>query len=93
MCPLILKDILGVDGDLMLVKIKEDRAKKVAVEKRKLDLLYLDVNHFERKMKKRRCILEVNIERSKKKTYVKKEYWWKNKYEELFASYERNSIN
>ena len=74
-------------------KIKEDRAKKIAAEKRKLDLLYLDVNHFEQKRKKRRCILEDNIKCSKKNTYVKREYWWKNKYEELFASYERNHLN
>ena len=59
----ILKDMLGVDGDLSLVKVKENRDKSMAKEKRKLDLPYLAFNHyFEHKMKKRRCILEDNID-------------------------------
>lgn len=47
MYPLILKDMLGVNGDLTLKDVKEKRDKILKKEKRKIDMLYLAVNHFD----------------------------------------------
>ena len=46
--------MLGADGDMTLKNVKEKHDKSLKKEKRKMDLLYLSINHFEQKMKERR---------------------------------------
>ena len=83
--------MLGADGDMTLKNVKEKRDKTLKKEKIKLDLLYfLSINHFEQKMKKRRKNLDESMKRSKDGTYERREYGWKNKYEELYAEYQQN---
>ena len=69
--PNIPKDMLGVGGDLALVKVKANHDKLLTKEKRKLDLLYLSVNYLEHKIKKCRHMVDNCIEHSKSRTYKK----------------------
>ena len=80
MSPLILKDMLGVDGDLALKDIKKIREKTLAKEKRRLDTIYVAVKYFDAKMSERRKLLADGIKKSKSNTFSRRKYWWREKY-------------
>ena len=69
----ILKDMLGVDGDVSMVGEKEARENRIRKETRKLNVIYMSVVHFDRKMKRRMEQLKMNTEKSKTNTYARKE--------------------
>jgi hypothetical protein len=81
----ILCDGLGVDGDLALKNIKKSHTTLQKKQKRKLEMVYDAVAHFEQKMKKRRIMLHENIKKSKSKTYERRTYWWREEYDAIMA--------
>ena len=84
MNPNILKDILGVYADLSIKDIKKKHEKSVKREKRKLDMIYDSVVYFDKKMEKRRAVLEKGIARSIKRkakgSFEKMDCWWRKEY-------------
>ena len=70
MSPLILKDILNVDGDLAVKDIRKTRNKTKDRMKRKIGRVNEAVTHFESKMKRRRVRLMQCIERSTKSYFT-----------------------
>ena len=82
--------MLGVDGDLTLKDVKKKRDSTLKKEKRKIDMLYLAVNHFEQKMIKRRKLLDNCIEQSKRGAYKRMVNSHKGQYQELLKFYEDN---
>ena len=79
----ILCDMLGVDGDKAMVGEKEAREEKLKKERQKLNILYLSVLHFDRKMKKRLQNLDTNLSKSTNKTFTQKSYSWRDRFDEM----------
>ena len=86
----IFKDILGVDGDVAMVGEKEARENRIQKESRKLNVIYMSVVHFGRKMKRRMEALKINTEKSKTKTYARKSYGWRDWYDALMKRKRNN---
>ena len=82
----ILSDMLGVDGDKVMVNVKEAREDKLKKELRKLNTIYMSVLHFDRKMKKRLTNLNQSLHESKTKTYSRKSYDWRDRYDEIMEA-------
>ena len=79
----ILCDMLGVDGDKAVVGEKEAQEEKLKKERQKLNILYLSVLHFDRKMKKRRQNHDTNLSKSTNKTFTRKSYRWRDRFDEI----------
>ena len=85
MSSLILKDLLGVDRAITLKGIQRSREKYNLRKKRKIERVYQAVDHFEKKMNRRRKRLKVNIEHSKKRTYNQTVHGWQTEYDAIMA--------
>jgi hypothetical protein len=81
----ILCDMLGVDGDVAMVGVKKKREEKLRKEVRKLNVVYMSVMHFDRKMKKRIHVLKESLAKSKTKTFTRLSYGWRDKYDALMC--------
>ena len=79
----IMKDMLGVDGQMVLKDIGKVRKKALAKEDRKLEMIVLAVRYFDARMKKRRDLLVESIERSKNNSYNKPVHDWKTAYDRI----------
>ena len=77
----ILNDMLGKDGANALKKIRKNEEKVLRAKKRKVNLVFMAVQHFESKMNKRRKLLIQSMERSTLGTYFRCEADWKRKYD------------
>ena len=78
-----LSDILRKDGYAVMDDAKKDKEKKVQNEVRKLNVIYLSVFHFDRKMKKMVENLKVRLDKLPKGTYSQKTYAWRDRYDEI----------
>jgi len=74
--PMILKDILGDDGDHCLSGIKKSHEKLLNREVRKLKHINVAVSYFEDKMDKRRKLLSEKLETSSNQTYPRRNLLW-----------------
>ena len=63
-----------------MVGVKKKREDMLRKEVRKLNVVYMSVMHFDRKMKKRLQNLNHCLAQSKAKTYVRKSYVWRDTY-------------
>ena len=81
----ILKDMLGVDGDMAVKDIKIWREKKLAKEQRKINLIFIACIHFNKEMKQRRKRLTDNLNNSKNGTFARRQYWWRDKFDEIIV--------
>lgn len=70
--------------------IKKSHTILLKKQKRKLEMVYNAVSHFEQKMKKRRIMLNENIQKSKTKTYQRRSYWWRDEYDAIMAEKRSN---
>ena len=83
MSKIILKDLLGVDGDHALKDLKKAREKKLKRNKRRIDEIYFAVTHFEDKCRKRRTNLKALAEQSKAGTYSRHRPKWEEEYRSI----------
>jgi len=89
MSNIILLDMLGQDGKDTLKGIKQIRQKILSRDQLKIDNVYRAVTYFDQRMSLRRSILAENTKRSIEKTYVCREYSWKNEYDKIMQRKEQ----
>ena len=82
----IMKDMLGFDGDHALKDIKKWREKKVAKERRKINMIFLAYIYFNKKMKERRKRLLDSLNKSKNGTFPRREYGWRDQFDAIMMT-------
>ena len=95
MNPNITKDFYGAAGDIAMKNVKRNHEKLVRKDILHVNSIFRAVRYFEGKMVVRRKMLEHNIACSENKTYVKREYWWRDEIESIMEMKRaaRESIN
>ena len=95
MNPNITKDFYGAAGDIAMKNVKRNHEKLVRKDILHVNAIFRSVRYFEGKMVVRRKMLEHNIACSENKTYVKREYWWRDEIESIMEMKRaaRESIN
>ena len=73
----ILKDLLGDDGEFAVKGMKTGHVKLLRCETCKITKIHNAVDHFEGKMKKRRIALAEKLKDSVDKTYTHHNFDWK----------------
>ena len=89
MSNIILLDMVGQDGKDVLKGIRQLRQKILARDQLKIDNVYCAVTYFDQRMSLRQTILGENTQRSIDKTYVRREYSWKNEYDKIMRRKEQ----
>ena len=83
MSPLMLKDMLGADATALGISITKKYRKSKEDDSRIINDIYRSVKYFDQLFEKRRKRLHENIKRSKKGTYVKRQYWYRNEFRSI----------
>ena len=81
--PLLLKELLGVDGDDAMHGVKEKHLRSIARTKSRIDSVKFVNRHFEGKLERRMKVLTAATELSKSKQYVRRQRPWKSKFKEV----------
>ena len=87
MTPLILKDLLGEDGDLSLKNIMKSHQKRLSRNKMVINDVYRFMKYFGEKFDARRECLKINTAKSKAGNYQRRNYMYRNDYDLLRASH------
>jgi hypothetical protein len=81
--PLMLKDMLGADEEAIGSLIAKNHMKLKKDDCRIINGIYRSVKYFDQLFEKRRKRLHENIKRSKKGSYVKQQYCYRNKFRSI----------
>lgn len=88
--PLLMKELLGVDGDDAMHGAKEKHLRSLARMKSRIDCVKLVNRHFECKIQRRMKALSDATTLSKTKQFVRRNRRWKTKFKEVMIE-KRNS--
>ena len=91
--PLLLKELLGDDGDDAMHGMKEKHLKALARTQNRINTVKLVNRHFENKLKQRMDALEVVIHDAANKTFPRRNRRWKSQFKEVMAERRQSRIN
>ena len=91
--PLLLKELLGEDGDDAMHGMKEKHLKSLAAIKMRVDTVRIVNSHFENKLNRRMDSLKVATEKSENGTFRKRNRCWKSQYKTFIANKRRKTNN
>ena len=87
--PLLLKELLGVDGDDAMHGLTEKHLKSLETTKSRLETVRIVNRHFEGKLERRMDLLKKVTELSETKSYPKRNRSWKSQYKESMKKRQR----
>lgn len=85
MSKLLFKDVIGEDGDEAVRHIKKAHQKEIGRVSKKMKFVQLVNRHFQKKIDDRMEALEIRTEASASNTFTKRNYSWRNKYNEVMT--------
>ena len=87
--PLLMKELLGDDGDDAMHGIKKKHLKALARTQNRLDIVRIVNRHFELKLNRRMESLDVVRQQSINKTFTRQSQPWQSKFKEVLSQRRR----